>query len=34
MFAVLKPNTKIVVMKVIKNGSQVWLKIPSGYICA
>ena len=34
LFAVLKPNTKVIAMKVIKTGNQVWIKIPSGYICA
>ena len=33
LFAVLKPNTKIIVMKVVRVDDQVWIKIPSGYIC-
>lgn len=34
LFAVLKPNTKIIAMKVVRVDDQVWIKIPSGYICA
>lgn len=34
LFAVLKPDTKIIAMKVVRVGDQVWIKIPSGYICA
>lgn len=34
LFAVLKPDTKIIAMKVVRASDQVWIKIPSGYICA
>ena len=34
LFAVLKPNTKVIAMKIIRVNNQVWIKIPSGYICA
>lgn len=32
--AVLKRGTKVTVKKIKKNGSYIWLKIPSGWICA
>lgn len=32
LHAVLKKGTKVTVQEVIKNGSDIWLKIPSGYI--
>lgn len=32
--AVLKKGTKVTVQKIKKNGSYIWLKIPSGWICA
>ncbi len=31
-YAVLKSGTKVTAQKVIKNGTDTWLKIPSGYI--
>lgn len=31
-YAVLKANTKVTCKKVVYNGNDVWLKIPSGYI--
>ena len=34
LFAVLKPDTKIVVMKVIRSNGETWIKIPSGYVLA
>lgn len=33
-YAVLKTGTKVTCQKVVKKGSEVWLKIPSGYVCA
>ena len=33
-YAVLKKGTKVTCQKVIKSGSNIWLKIPSGYVCA
>lgn len=33
-YAVLKTGTKVTCQKVIKSGSNIWIKIPSGYICA
>ena len=33
-YACLVKGTKVTVQKVIKAGSDVWIKIPSGYICA
>lgn len=33
-YAVLKIGTEITCQQVIKKGSDIWLKIPSGYICA
>ena len=33
-YACLKKGTKVTCLKVVKSGSNVWLKIPSGYICA
>lgn len=34
LFAVLKSDSKIVAMKVITNGNEVWIKFPSGYVLA
>lgn len=34
LFAVLKPDTKIVAMKVIRENGETWIKIPSGFILA
>lgn len=33
-YAVLKKGTKVTCMKVVKSGSEIWLQVPSGYICA
>lgn len=33
-YAVLKAGTKVTVKKVVKSGSDIWLQIPSGYVCA
>ena len=33
-YAVLKKGTRVTVQKVVKKGNDIWLKIPSGYICA
>lgn len=33
-YAVLKSGTKFTVQKVKENGSDIWIKIPSGWICA
>lgn len=33
-YAVLKKSTKVTVQKVVKKGNDIWIKIPSGYICA
>lgn len=33
-YAVLKKGTKVTCQKVVKSGKNVWLKIPSGYVCA
>lgn len=33
-YAVLKTGTEVTCQKVIKSGSDIWLKIPSGYVCA
>lgn len=33
-YAVLKKGTKVTCQKVIKSGSNIWIKIPSGYVCA
>lgn len=33
-YAVLKRGTKVTCLKVIRSGKNVWLKIPSGYVCA
>ena len=32
--AVLKKGTVVTVQAVVKSGSDIWLKIPSGYVCA
>lgn len=34
IFATLKKGTIVTCQDVIKNGQDIWLKIPSGYICA
>lgn len=34
LFAVLRPETQIVVMKVIRSNGETWIKIPSGYVLA
>jgi len=33
-YAVLKKGTRVTVQKVVKKGNEIWIKIPSGYICA
>jgi hypothetical protein len=33
-YACLKKGTVVTAQKVIKSGSDIWLKIPSGYVCA
>lgn len=33
-YACLKKGTVVTCQKVIKSGSDIWLKIPSGYVCA
>ena len=32
--AVLKAGTRVTCMDVVKDGSNIWIRIPSGYICA
>lgn len=32
--AVLRPNTKVTCKDIIVDGEEIWLKIPSGFICA
>lgn len=33
-YAVLRKGTKVTCQAVVRSGSYVWLKIPSGYVCA
>ena len=33
-YAVLKKGTRVTCQQVIKSGSDIWIKIPSGYVCA
>lgn len=33
-YAVLKKGTRVTCRKVVKHGSEIWIKIPSGYVCA
>lgn len=33
-YAVLKKGTRVTCQAISKSGSQIWLKIPSGYVCA
>lgn len=33
-YAVLKKGTKVTVLQVIGSGSNIWIRIPSGYVCA